>query len=253
MNQIEQLKALYMEAGKHSNYQSLSRDLQQILPQEQLVTLPRYDAARLKYICSQIDFSGKKVLDIGGNTGFFTFEALRAGARHVDYYEGNKTHAEFVKIAAKVLECENQVDVFSEYYMFEQRHACYDIVFCLNVIHHLGDDFKQETDMESAKKEMLSCVNKLSDATDIMIFQMGFNWCGKKEYGLFKNGTKLEMEQYLKEGTRGYWNILSCGVPVKHNNTIQYQEMEQKNNYRIDSLGEFLNRPIFILKSQRSL
>ena len=252
MNRMEQLKKLYMESSKHSNYQSLPRNLQQILPQEQLTTVLRHDEARLEYICSHVDVSGKNLLDIGGNTGFFTFETLRTGARHVDYYEGNKVHAEFVKIAAEVLACEDQVTVFPEYYMFKQNGAHYDIIFCLNVVHHLGDDFKRGTDMEAAKEEMLSCVNNLADISDVMIFQMGFNWCGNKEHCLFKNGTKEEMEEFIQKGTKGYWKVLKCGIAEQCDGKIQYRDRNESNNMRIDSLGEFLNRPIFIMESERS-
>lgn len=35
-------------------------------------------------------FEGKSVLDIGGNSGFFTFELIEKGAKKIHYYEGNK-------------------------------------------------------------------------------------------------------------------------------------------------------------------
>ncbi len=253
MTDIEQLKELYMESSKHSNYQSVPFNLKKILPQEQITTESRYDEARLKYISSKIDFANKKILDIGGNTGFFTFEALRAGAEHVDYYEGNSTHAKFVKIASKVLKCEKDVTVFPEYYAFDQDKREYDIAFCLNVIHHLGDDFMSRTDMESAKKEMISCINNLADIADMMIFQMGFNWCGNRNQCLFQNGTKTEMKQFLSRGTAACWDIIACGVAERNNESIIYRDMDADNTIRIDSLGEFLNRPIFIMKSKSAL
>lgn len=79
---------------------------------------------------------------------------------------------------------------------------------------------------------------------------MGFNWKGDSKECLFENGTKAEMEQFLKEGTKDYWNILFIGIAEKQNNDIIYQEMNKDNNKRQDDLGEFLNRPIFILKSK---
>lgn len=249
MNDIERLNKLYMESSKHSNYQVLSSELQKILPQNQLAIISRQERERLAYISSQVDFGDKEILDIGGNTGFFTMEAIGKGAAHVDCYEGNKTHAEFVEISAKVLGYEQRVSVFPEYYLFDQ-HKKYDIALCLNVIHHLGDDFKSEKDMQSAKNEMLLCINSMASVADIMIFQMGFNWCGNRGSCLFENGTKKEMEDFLREGTKDFWRIDKIGIAESNNGVIEYKDMDESNNVRMDDMGEFLNRPIFIMKSQ---
>lgn len=251
MNGIEeQLSKLYMESSKHSNYQVLCSELRKIIPQDQLTIVSRYEYERLAYICSQIDFDGKNVLDIGGNTGFFTMEAIRAGAKHVDYYEGNKTHAEFVNVSAKVLDCTEKVTVFPEYYLFNQNKKIYDIILCLNVVHHLGDDFDKGKDIQSAKNEMLSCINNMAAITDMMVFQMGFNWCGDKNNCLFENGTKTEMEDFLQKGTKDFWSIEKIGTAGSNDGVIEYNDMDEHNNIRIDCLGEFLNRPIFIMRSR---
>lgn len=250
MNTIEQLSKLYMESSKHSNYQVLPSELRKILPQEQLVTISRQEYERLEYICSKIGFEGKNVLDIGGNTGFFTMEAIKAGAKHVDYYEGNKTHAEFVTISAKVLDCEQKITVFPEYYLFDPDKKVYDIVLCLNVVHHLGDDFGAGKDIQSARNKMLRCINSLASITDIMVFQMGFNWCGNTNCCLFENGTKKEMEDFLQKGTKDFWEINKIGIAESNNGVIEYKDMDEHNNMRIDSFGEFLNRPLFIMQSK---
>lgn len=44
---------------------------------------------------------------------------------------------------------------------------------------------------------------------------MGSNWKGDSKECLFENGTKAEMEQFLKEGTKDYWNILFIGIVGK--------------------------------------
>ena len=250
MNNLEQLNKLYMESSKHSNYQALSSELKKILPQEQLTIISRQEYERLAYICSQIDFSEKNVLDIGGITGLFTWGPSRGGAKHVDYYEGNKTHAEFVNISAKVLDCEQKVTVFPKYYLFNQNKKTYDIILCLNVVHHLGDDFDAEKDIQSAKTEMLSCINSMAFITDILVFQMGFNWCGDRNCCLFENGTKKEMEDFLQKGTEDLWRIDKIGIAEFDNGVIEYKDMNEHNNVRKDDLGEFLNRPIFIMKSK---
>jgi 2-polyprenyl-3-methyl-5-hydroxy-6-metoxy-1,4-benzoquinol methylase len=122
-----------------------------------------------------VNFSEKHVLDIGGNTGFFTFEAIKEGAAHVDYFEGNHTHADFVQVAAKVLNVYEKVSIHPEYYLFEKQPEKYDIILNLNVIHHFADDFKAGKGKKEAKMEMILCINTLAEEADFLIFQMRFN------------------------------------------------------------------------------
>lgn len=251
MNDKERLAELYMASSKHSNYQVLASNLTTLLSPKELKVMSRWEKERLQYICKHVDFSEKKVLDIGGNTGFFTFESINQGATHVDYYEGNKIHAEFVALASELLNMEQQISIFPTYYSFVQNKKQYDIVLCLNVIHHLGEDFNDESDIKKAKDEMLTCINNMAYITDVMVFQMGFNWCGKKEKCLFEHGTKKEMEDFVKNGTKEFWSITQVGVAEKENILVKYVNVNRKNNVRIDEWGEFLNRPIFIMKSQK--
>ena len=70
------------------------------------------------YIKQKLQINDKAILDIGGNTGFFTFELLELSAKSVHYFEGNKIHAEFVTIAADILKLKNKVNIYNEYYSF---------------------------------------------------------------------------------------------------------------------------------------
>lgn len=65
---------LYNESSKHSGYQILASNLEEIIDKSKLKISSRYERERLNYIISKIDLKGKRILDIGGNTGFFTFE-----------------------------------------------------------------------------------------------------------------------------------------------------------------------------------
>lgn len=247
---VERLESLYMQAGRHAHYQVLPRKLEEIFPVQDIRIKSRWERERLAYMKQHIAFAGKRVLDIGGNTGYFTFELLDEGAKQVDYYEGNQAHAEFVRIAAKVLKKEDKLSVFGKYYLFGEERKTYDIILCLNVMHHLGADFYSVQSKEEAKKEMLVNINRLSVISEYLIFQMGFNWKGNPEDGLFAHGTKAEMEQFLSEGVKDYWDILFVGIAKKDQDAVVYQEMNEYNNERQDAFGEFLNRPIFIMKSK---
>lgn len=247
----ELLKYLYMQTSKHSNYQMIPTALRGILDANELQIQSRYEEERFRYIKKYVNIKGKRVLDIGGNSGYFTFESYSAGADFVDYYEGNSVHAEFVKEAVELLDLQKRIHVYPEYFMFHNKvKKRYDIIFCLNVVHHLGDDFGEEAELGEVKRKMLTCINSMAKIADILVFQMGYNWCGNPKMGLFKGGTKQEMEKYLHDGIQNDWEILKTGIAEKRGDKIQYMDKNEGNNLREDSLGEFLNRPIFILKSK---
>ena len=184
----EKMISLYQNMSKHSGYQILPEEIQQYLGVD-VKTLSRFERERLEYIKKHIDLNDKKVMDIGGNTGYFTFNSIKSGAVHVDYYEGNAVHAEFVEHGKEIYTTE-RITVFNKYYSFEPTVAEYDLIFCMNVVHHLGDDFFCVKTLEEAKREMMQCVNNLAFSAAVLVFQMGFNWMGNIQKPLFKNGTK---------------------------------------------------------------
>lgn len=252
MNAITQLKELYAKNSKHSNYQILSDKLASIIGDDQIEVKSRYERERLDYILENIQIKGKSVLDIGGNSGFFTFESVDKGAESVHHYEGNKEHSDFVNKAAEVLQCKNKVEVTNGYYSFESEDTRkYDVVFLLNVLHHLGDDFGDNSlSIDAAKELMMLQLNRMARKTDRLIFQLGFCWKGNRNTGLFEHGTKRELIDFVTEAVKGVWEIQNIGIPVRSGSDIKYVDLDDKNILRDDSLGEFLNRPIFVLSAK---
>ena len=112
---ILQLKNMYRKKSKHSNYQILPKRLRRKIGTIDVNVKNNYEYERLEYILNKVDVKSKRILDIGGNTGFFTFEAIDNGASFVHYYEGNKTHAEFVRLASEVLDVRNKIKITDEY------------------------------------------------------------------------------------------------------------------------------------------
>lgn len=252
-NVTDKLNILYKSRSKHSSYQSLPKSLISLLGNEIEPGQERKEKSRMDYIRQHIDLNGKHVLDIGGNTGYFTFESAELGAKSVRYYEGNKDHAAFVATAAGHLGLSGKINVTNEYFSFSLSDTKdkFDVCFCLNVVHHLGDDFgNQALDKKTAKSVMLDSVNRLAQKCEILIFQIGFNWKGDVGLPLFTNGTKLELEEFVRTGVEKYFDILHCGVATGNRNSVVYEELSEENFQRNDSLGEFLNRPIFIMKSR---
>lgn len=245
----EKLENLYSKSSKHSNYQVFPDSFKGLLDQECLDIHTRYEKERFEYIKTHVELSGKTVVDIGGNTGFFTFSAEECGASHVDYYEGNATHAEFVRTAALALGKSGNISVFNEYYTFDASDKYHDVCVCLNVLHHLGDDFGSVNDMEEAKNLMINAINNLAKSNAVLVFQLGFNWKGNRYKCLFPHGTKRELISFL-DNCNVSWETLFTGIAVKKNGQVVYEELSDTNIERQDDLGEFLNRPIFIMRSK---
>lgn len=253
MNNTEKLKLLYENVSKHSNYQILSERLDKILNNKNISVKSRFEKERFDFFCNNVAFKGKNILDIGANTGYFTFELIECGAKSVHYVEGNFEHAQFVTIASEQLDVSHKIKIENSYYNFDKNDTSfYDIILCLNVLHHVGDDFGDKSiTTENAKSLILKYLNNMSKSTRTLIFQLGFNWKGERNKGLFENGTKHEMIDFITNGTKDFWQIEKIGIAEQENERIKYKDLNEKNIKRNDLLGEFLNRPIFILKSKK--
>lgn len=251
--QLSKLKRLWVDtagAGKHSSYQLLAAPVQNLLGDVSVDIRSKHEPERLAYMRSKVKFQGRTVLDIGCNTGFFLFESLQAGATYVAGYEGSTVHASFVEKAAELLQLEKNLAIHPQYYDFETQRGHFDIALLLNVLHHVGDDYGDPAlTIEQAKVSILKQLNQMSRVTGRLIFQLGFNWRGDPTLGLFASGTKAEMIDYIREGTAGFWEIESIGVAERRNCVLTYRDVNEQNIQRDDTLGEFLNRPIFVMRS----
>lgn len=254
---IKRIKQLYNNSSKHSNYQKIPNDLKLYIGTDELLENSRCEQERVEYICSKIDIINKHILEIGSNTGYFSIEFINKGASYITAYEGNTKHTEFTILSVNILGLKNKINIINEYYAFADTHninKTYDIVLLLNVLHHVGDDYGDtKLSMENAKLTIIKQLNILSKNANIVVFQLGFNWKGDITKCLFENGTKEEMIDYITNGIKEHYNILSIGIPQKKNEIVYYEDLNNRNIERDDSLGEFLNRPLFILQSKSSL
>ena len=249
----QKLIKLYNKTSKHSNYQLLYPGLAEIVHQENLSIKSRFEPERLVYLVKNVDFRGLSVADIGGNTGYFSFAALDHGAEHVDYFEGNPEHAQFVESAAEALPWADKVTVHSLYIdlAHEKLNTPTDIVFLLNVLHHVGDDYgSKDFNRLDALAHIAACLKNMARQARIMIFQLGFNWKGDKYLPLFDHGTKSEMIDFVQAACKEDWDVQKIGIAQRDAASIVYRDVNSKNIARDDKLGEFLNRPIFVLTSR---
>jgi hypothetical protein len=247
------LLQLYQRTSKHSNYQVLSPMLAPLLEGRQIAVKSRHEQERLAYILSRLPVRGLQVADIGGNTGFFSFEMLAAGAERVRYYEGNAAHHDFVQAAAQHLGLGDRLRTHLGYVSFDACDlAPADCTVLLNVLHHLGDDFgRRDAGKEAARQQMLACLHALSHSSRMLVFQLGFNWKGDRHLPLFDEGTKAQMIRFIEQGTAADWEVCAIGIAERDGANMVYRDMSDRNIARDDTLGEFLNRPLFIMKSRR--
>jgi len=99
------------------------------------------------------DLSGKSVLDIGCNAGFFSVQAKKRNADYVlgiDLSDGFLKQAEFVREVLE-LEIEYQNMGLSDVVKLNTQ---FDIVFCLGVIYHCADPFQAARCVESITREI---------------------------------------------------------------------------------------------------
>lgn len=247
------LLELYNKMSKHSSYQLLHPRLEKIVKQDEIHVKSRSEIERINYFVQNLDFNGKLVADIGGNTGYFSFAALDHGAACVDYYEGNQEHSQFVKTATQALSLVNNIIVHFQYIdlAYDQLTRPVDIVILLNVLHHIGEDYGSDNyDKDDALIHVADVLRHMADQARYMVFQLGFNWKGDRNLPLFQDGTKAQMIEFVRSISADYWSMENIGVAERIGNAVFYRDLNTENIERDDSLGEFLNRPIFILKSK---
>lgn len=247
------LTELYNQASKHSNYQVLARPLRALLPQDSLNITSRYEVERLDYLLARHPVAGKVVADIGGNTGFFTLECAAHGAAQVLYFEGNAAHAAFVTEAARQLHLDQRVHTTATYLNFNGDFpAVVDICLLLNVLHHIGDDYGDAAlSRDAAKASILASLRNMANHTSLLVFQLGFNWKGDRHQPLFEHGSKAEVIAFIRSGTADDWDIVDIGIAERSDGVVSYHDLSADNVTRDNSLGEFLNRPLFVLRSKR--
>lgn len=245
---------LYQRTSKHSNYQVLPDALSPLLGDTVISVKSRQERERLAYILSRVPVEGLHLADIGGNTGFFSFELLRHGARRVEYFEGNQAHHDFVRAAAEQLGLVDRLRTHHRYVTFDPADLpAVDCLLLLNVLHHLGDDFGDPgAAKDAAKQQMLGCLEAVSRSCRTLVFQLGFNWKGDRHQPLFPGGTKAELIDFVERGTAADWGVQAIGIAERDGGDIVFRDLSERNIARDDTLGEFLNRPIFVLRSRHA-
>lgn len=243
------LRTLYDAHSKHSSYQLVHPSLMPLLGDPQGLPKGKNEVQRQRAMENLARFDDRRVLDIGANTGYFSFAALAQGAKQVVAQEGNARHAEFIATAGAQLGAGERLQVRSGYYDFNQpREEVFDICLCLNVLHHLGDDFGDpQLSLQQARQQMLAGLNGLARHARCVFLQIGFNWKGQVGQSLFDGGQKAALVEFVCDGVSKHWRVDEILVASGFGGS--YEPLNGRNVARDDSLGEFLNRPLFQLSS----
>jgi hypothetical protein len=253
MSQIATLRDLYMRQSKHSNYQVLPSRLQQLLGGDAIDIRSRFERERLAFVAAHLDFTGKSIVDVGANTGYFSIESLDLGARSVQAYEGNAAHAEFLHLTAAVLGETGRLSIANSYLQFPRPVLAghYDIGLLMNVLHHVGDDFGDRSlDVRAARCLIGESLREMAQHCSQLVFQLGYCWKGNRSLPLFRHGTKQEQIDFIADESAGYWSIEAIGIAeVGAQHEVAYVAPCEANLRRRDDWGEFLNRPLMVLRS----
>ena len=87
--------------------------------------------------CLPADLSGKSVLDVGCNGGFYCVEAKRRGARRVLGVDGQRQHVRQALFVRKVLGLDLEFRRFSVYDLSPENLGRFDITLALGLVYHL--------------------------------------------------------------------------------------------------------------------
>ena len=87
--------------------------------------------------CLPEDLSGKSVLDVGCNAGFYAIEAKRRGASRVLGVDGQRQHVRQAVFVRKLLGLDIEYRRMNVYELTRRRVGLFDITLALGLVYHL--------------------------------------------------------------------------------------------------------------------
>ncbi len=138
---------------------------------------------RLDIIESVVDFTGKRVLDLGCSGGFFSFSIARK-AKHVTAVDADSHMIQKNIENAKKLKIEN-IDFINKKIDAEFLNGLenYDVVLFLSVFHHIivGSSVYDWTE-DKEQGAAMELLDALRNVGDTLVFDMGrpeegYHWC----------------------------------------------------------------------------
>lgn len=122
---------------------------------------------RKKYFFDVLDFSGKRVLDLGCNAGWWSLSAVEKGCDFVLGIDGRKMHVEQANLVFKIDGVERTRYEFVEGNVLDFdfiRYGTFDIVLCLGLLHHIHHPMAFFEKVSEANSDILVIDTNLSRA-----------------------------------------------------------------------------------------
>lgn len=70
----------------------------------------------------------------------------------------------------------DRLKVYSKYFQPSEEVQKVDLIYLLNVLHHIGDDFGVVSDERGCLASAADISEKYSSLGSYLVFQMGYNW-----------------------------------------------------------------------------
>ncbi|CAN5293787.1 hypothetical protein BH10PSE7_BH10PSE7_39000 [soil metagenome] len=118
------------------------------------LSTPGVDRSKTFDLIFPEDLTGKSVLDLGCNHGYFCFEALRRGAARVVGYDLRPNTIRGAKLLADCLSADVQFEVRDLNGPLIDEE--FDYTLCLNVLHHLRDPLRTIDNMAAITRDRLA-------------------------------------------------------------------------------------------------
>lgn len=271
---LDALKKLLITRSKHGNYGMLPPALIKVDPSLSLYSNSnRLDQQRYDWFSKKINFEGKRVIDIGANTGYFSLRLATEYNSIITAYEPFEPHYRSIELSKRILNlADDRFFVVNEGISLDKISSLerVDIILFLNVLQHAGEDFDVERVQNLAdwRRYAVQYLDKLKEIGRYLIFQMGYTWLGHEDK-ICKDKDILDYTMKLLADSG--WSIISCGIVAGLNNPtyIDYILSETGKNrspftskwdsvninlrkrffgYKYDH--RFIQRPIFVCRSQ---
>ncbi|MBK9598199.1 MAG: glycosyltransferase [Flavobacteriales bacterium] len=128
--------------------------------------------------------------------------------------------------------------------------APFDIVLLLNVLHHVGDDFGEPLpNVAAAQRKIIENLNWFAEKTEYLIFQIGFQLDDRLLQTVVRKWDQSGDDRDDHRRDKRLWDVVEIGIAEEIGGQTRYQVVNESNIARNDALGEFRNRPVFILRS----
>jgi hypothetical protein len=170
---------LDQEDCRHGNYQEIPPSIPEHLRQK----LPEYpktrlESARFEWLDRLGMFAKKRIVEIGGNLGYFSIRATSERDATSVVYEPDNRLGTVMSLMAALSGVADRVQVRNNAVMLSDwpELPAADLVINLNVIHHAGKEFDKSIIKTAGdwRAYAVAFLRRLTNVAPLMAFQTGF-------------------------------------------------------------------------------